>query len=69
MIFGARRRARDHAHRAARMRLGMIRPAHFRQRHDLRASANIIRLVRHCGELLSYRVCLSETGFGEELRA
>jgi hypothetical protein len=39
MLFRPRRRARNHPHRATRMRKGMVRPAHFLERDDLRAGA------------------------------
>ncbi len=37
--------AGDDPHRAARMHQGMIRPAHFHERDDLRSCEDVIRLV------------------------
>ena len=42
-----RRRARHHAHRAARMHEGIVRAAHFHQRNHLRSGKDVVRLMGH----------------------
>jgi hypothetical protein len=41
-------RPSDDAYRTARMNKGVVGPADFDKRHDLRAGEYVVRLVRHC---------------------
>jgi hypothetical protein len=48
-----------------RMREGIIRAAHFRERHNLRADADVVRLMGHSAECSITELLFARARFSE----